>query len=135
MKEAGMMIRGRVMNAWVKRWIPAAAWMALIFVLSAQSMFPLPGVSWLDEVLRIAAHLLLYAALGFLLCRAVMPDGARSTSKVAAVLIWAAAYAVSDEWRQSFVPGRDASLFDWAVDMLGALAGCAVYFGRMKDEG
>ena len=34
-----------------------------------------------------------------------------------------------------FVPNRDASLFDGSVDVLGTLAGCWVYFKRMKNEG
>lgn len=39
------------------------------------------------------------------------------------VLLAACAFGAFDEWHQSFVPGRDASLGDWAADTLGAMAG------------
>ncbi len=32
-----------------------------------------------------------------------------------------ALYGLSDEYHQSFVPGRTATLWDWLVDLLGAL--------------
>jgi len=38
-----------------------------------------------------------------------------------------AAYGVSDEWHQSFVPLRDASIRDWMTDLLGGAAGAMSY--------
>lgn len=32
-----------------------------------------------------------------------------------------AAYAISDEWHQSFVPGRKANWYDVLIDVSGAL--------------
>ena len=32
-------------------------------------------------------------------------------------------YAISDEWHQSFVPGRQLSAWDWAADLAGLAAG------------
>ncbi len=36
-------------------------------------------------------------------------------------------YAISDEWHQSFVPGRDASAWDVFFDMAGNGMGGAIY--------
>jgi VanZ family protein len=33
---------------------------------------------------------------------------------------------VVDEIHQSFVPGRDANVWDWVADTLGALAGAGI---------
>jgi len=41
----------------------------------------------------------------------------------ALAVLLAAAYAVSDEFHQIFVPGRSAALFDVALDSAAALAG------------
>lgn len=38
----------------------------------------------------------------------------------ASSLVFCSLYGLSDEWHQSFVPGRDADLLDWVADTLGA---------------
>ena len=43
-----------------------------------------------------------------------------------AVLI-VSAFGVTDEWHQSFVPGRDADVFDWLSDTLGAALAVVLY--------
>lgn len=35
--------------------------------------------------------------------------------------IFCALYGLSDEWHQSFVPGRQSDLLDWLADIVGAL--------------
>jgi VanZ family protein len=49
-------------------------------------------------------------------------DTSRSRAALIALLI-ASAYAVTDEYHQSFVPMRTPDPADWALDTLGALAG------------
>ncbi|MGH2593701.1 MAG: VanZ family protein [Longimicrobiales bacterium] len=128
-----MITRSKSMNSSLGRWAPAVFWMAFIFFLSSRSSFPDLGVKPLvEKALRIAGHFIQYAVLAFLVSRANAPNGERSNWRIGLVLAWCAAYAVSDEWHQSFVPGRDASAFDWGVDMLGTLFGCAVCVARMK---
>lgn len=41
-------------------------------------------------------------------------------AKIVSVL-FCALYGLSDEWHQSFVEGRDADIYDWFADMLGAV--------------
>ena len=43
-----------------------------------------------------------------------------------AVLI-VSAFGVTDEWHQSFVPGRDCDVFDWLSDTLGAALAVILY--------
>ena len=53
---------------------------------------------------------------------------------VAITTLLATLYGASDEWHQSFVPGRDASAGDVAKDLGGALTG-ALLFRRLSRTG
>ena len=96
-------------------WVGAAAWAAVIFGLSALpagatplSPFPFPGD---DKVV----HAAVYAVLGALLRVALGRTGP--------AIALAAAYGVTDEVHQAFVPGRDADAFDWIADAVGSALG------------
>lgn len=107
----------------VAAWAAAAAWCALIFTLSHQP--DPPGPSWLDAVpfADKIAHFLIYAVLCALLARALRLEPSALLRRRALVLAVACAvlYGVSDEWHQSFVPGRQPDVMDLAADALGAL--------------
>ena len=131
-----MITLNKTMNSSLGRWAPVVFWMAFIFFLSSRPSFPDLGVKLLlDKALRIAGHFIQYAVLAFLVSRAVAPNGERSNLWIGLVLAWCAAYAVSDEWHQSFIPNRTADVLDWVVDMAGALVGCVVYRRKMRAEG
>ena len=104
------------------RWLAVAGWMALIFFLSSQSRLPSPPDPLLDLLFKKAAHFTAYAVLAVLFHRALPP----------ARWIWALAwlltvvYAGSDEWHQSFVPGRHPSPWDVVIDACGAATGLLV---------
>lgn len=100
---------------------PALGYAALIFWLSHHPD-PLPALSgrlW-DKVL----HALEYAGLAALL--AVGLGHLEPRRPVRAVLLavaLAAAYGLTDELHQAFVPRRDCSALDWAFDLMGAVVG------------
>jgi VanZ family protein len=101
-------------------------WAGIIFLLSS---FPDPPGPRGPEWQSYAAHTVEYAVFGFLaagLVAAVRPSA--PTWRVALVAwLLAVLYGLSDEFHQSFVPGRHASLVDVAFDALGA--GIGVGFG------
>lgn len=100
------------------RWIPVLAWMGWIFWLSSQEALPPPpGLSY--SIAAIAGHLILYAILTALLLLALGSSRALDRKTVAIAALASFGYALSDEYHQSFVPGRDASLFDLFVDATG----------------
>jgi VanZ family protein len=100
-------------------WAAPLAWMALIFALSAQSQLPnlTPG---LPDLQSIAGHLLSYGILAALWFRAL--SRARVPRPVLWALLLAVLYGLSDEFHQSFVPGRTPAIFDLVLDGLGAAA-------------
>ena len=115
----------------LSRSLAPLALMGLIFYLSAQpSVGPdLPG--WT----RVVAHFAQYAALAALWAWALVPAlGTRGLLVAGAVSF---AYAISDEYHQSFVEGRDSDPFDVMVDAVGiafALAVAAQARGRSSTR-
>ena len=101
-------------------WAPVFAYMALIFFLSAQPQPPLPS-----EITDKQGHSLGYMGLAITTARALAGGLASGASLGAATGAWAiaSAYAATDEWHQSFVPGRSADVHDWYADAIGALIG------------
>lgn len=114
----------------IGRWAPVVGWMALIFFLSAQSQIPTPQQRWLDLFLEKAGHTLEFAILATLLTRALAPGrNARGRAFLLAVVFcWL--YALSDEFHQSFVPGRTADWSDVLFDWGGAIGGAWLWIRR-----
>ena len=107
--------RGAAQQAWL--WGPVAVWMACLFWASAQSDI---GVA--ARVPDTLTHGTAYLVLGLLVCRAVSGGIGRFLPLGGAtlVVVICTLYGVSDEFHQSFVPGRDASAGDVAKDFGGA---------------
>ena len=104
----------------VLAWGPAVLWAAVLFLLSAQTDPPGAGLlAWIPAGDKLA-HFCLYAVLGALLAHG---RGREGTLPHAAAIAVGAAYGASDEWHQSFVPGREVSALDWTADVCGVAAG------------
>jgi len=101
----------------ISPWIPVVLWAAVIFTLSSVPDLGTGLGTW-DTVLRKIAHTAEYALLGALLYRAVR--------NAPAALLLASAYAVTDEFHQTFVSGRHGSPVDWLIDTAGAAVGVAI---------
>jgi VanZ family protein len=133
---------------WLKSWLPLIVWMGLIFTGSTDSGsaghtsgFIEPLLHWLmprlsqksiDAIhflIRKCAHITEYAILAGLALRAIATahSFAGKRWKIAgAALAVAALYAASDEYHQSFVPSRGASIEDVGIDTCGACFGIGV---------
>jgi len=98
------------------RWIPAVAWMGLIFWLSSG---PLPSTGGI-EIPDKAAHFGAWAVLGALLWYAFAALGVGRGGAFAFIV--AALYGAGDEFHQRFVAGRSADVADWLTDMAGSAA-------------
>jgi VanZ family protein len=87
---------------------------------------------------RKSAHVSEYALLSILLFRALWAlnrRGKPSFRYALVALLFAAAYAASDEYHQSFIPSREPSLSDVLIDTSGAFAGlCLVGTGLKLRE-
>lgn len=76
-------------------------------------------------IIRKSAHFSLFAMLGFLVSMSV---GRRKFFSItsAGVVIFCFLYAVSDEFHQSFVPGRSCEFRDMMIDTSGAVTGMLI---------
>lgn len=99
------------------RWAAVVAWMALIFFLSSQSRLPDLTGGW-PEIQDIAGHFLAYGVLALLWRWALAGAGVAQPGLWA--FLWAVLYGLSDEFHQSFVPGRHPDILDIMVDASGA---------------
>lgn len=132
-------------------WIPPIVWAVAIFAASTSLFTARHTGSVLEAIIitivghplkssqfnvihflvRKAGHLTEYAIFGALLFRAIRNDrrGWSWRWALAAIAI-AALYAATDEFHQSFVPGRTPSVWDVLIDTTGATLAQVLFFRR-----
>lgn len=110
----------------------SAIWMLVIFCFSHQAHSGRITEDYLGDAnvpVRKFAHMFEYAVLAILYYRTLLLRAGLNAQKHSnhsaanLALLMAIVYALSDEWHQSFVPGRSATFSDVLVDASGALIG------------
>ena len=136
------------MRSFLKYWLPFLIWLGVILLGSTDLMsdehtsrFIVPILRWLKPeissetlaliqlVIRKCAHLSEYAILALLLFRAVVgAANLKWSMSILSVSVWTACVfvATTDEFHQSFIASRTASLNDVLTDSLGAAVGLAI---------
>ena len=89
----------------------------LIFYLSHQSTIPTPLLfNHQDKLIHATA----YALMGLLVWRVLTYNLKVKLWLVLFSLLFCSLYGFSDEYHQSFIDGRDADVWDWFADTIGA---------------
>ncbi len=126
----------------IKYWLPVILWMCLIFWMSTSTFafentaslvkpvlrflvprMPAEHMDLIHALIRKTGHVTEYFILGLLLLRAFRAGDLASwnwrwsLSALVFVFLWAA----SDEFHQSFVPTRSASIADVGLDTSGGI--------------
>ena len=137
----------------VSRYFPLIAWLVFISFASSDNLnagntsrIIGPLILWLfpntspetlavvNVITRKIAHFTEYAILGFLAARAFRTSPHPTINRrwflisIALVVV----YALLDEYHQSFVPSRTASIFDSLIDMAGGLT-VLIFIRSRKD--
>lgn len=133
----------------INSWILVIAWMSIIFFFSTDlfsgsqtSRIIRPFLKWfapdisaesiatVQLVFRKIAHLVEYAILSILCCRALVKQDKLRVLQLAALVqavLIAVAYAAFDEWHQSWTDERFGSPLDVAIDSVGAIVGAVLF--------
>ncbi len=114
-------------------WLPVIVYIATIFLLSAQTnMRPPLHYQNSDKLM----HLLEYGGLGWLLARALWAKRPHRSLLfvVGATLVLGMGIAAADEKFQSYIPGRESSVFDWIADSCGLALAQLIHILAVKDE-
>ncbi len=103
----------------IKKIIPPVIWAGIIFYLSSIPSLKSPFGIW-DIYLRKAAHITEYLVFYLL----IIPNfKVNNTKNRIWMLLIIFIYALSDEFHQSFVLGRNMSVYDISIDWIGGLIG------------
>jgi VanZ family protein len=107
----------------ISRFGPPLALMAVIFFFSAQPDLS-TGLGVWDTILRKAAHMAEFGLLWYLWHRALERPGPLPAAAIAL------AYAITDEYHQTFVEGRHGSPVDVLIDAAGIAIAIAIHARR-----
>jgi VanZ family protein len=134
-------------NKYLKYWFPVILWIGFIFFMSTATFsaqntssifepvlrFFMPSISLKQidiahGIIRKFAHITEYFISGILLFRAFRSDADEQWTWrwVFLSLLIVVLIAASDEYHQSFVPVRTASLVDVCIDTLGGMLALCV---------
>jgi VanZ family protein len=137
----------------VTRYGPVILWAALIFIFSSRlfsgsntSSVLRPLVQWVypgisdaalglvHGLIRKASHFVEYAILAVLAARAFRTSSRNFLTShwFALSLTFVALYSLSDEFHQSFVSSRTASIYDCLIDTAGGLAALLIVAIRRR---
>lgn len=102
---------------------------AFIYYLSTQSSIPSPPLfEHLDKLLHAGAYFIMtaFALRAFRHVIFALPTLMMTS------LVFISLYGISDEWHQSFVPGRDSDIADWLADTVGGVIFLGLYYWYNK---
>lgn len=105
----------------VKFWLPVFAWAVIIFLFSANPTTRASEIHWQDFIIKKSAHVFVFAVLTTLLYRAFINFDLAAKIAAKYSFLFSIVYAFTDEFHQSFTPGREPTLRDIAFDTVGVL--------------
>jgi VanZ family protein len=109
-------------------WLPALIWMSLIFFFSSQPTVQASTIDVRDFFIKKLAHVVEYFILAILIDYSLRHTTHFSrTKRLIFTLLFVVVYASSDEFHQSFTPGREPHIRDVIIDILGGSIGFFSY--------
>lgn len=120
-------------------------WMIFIFVMSSfdgnesstqsnfivnfiVNVFNINNVDIISLIIRKLAHFTEYLILGILVSNMMIHFDKKCYISIIICII----YAISDEFHQMFVPGRNSQIYDMIIDIFGSLTGIILFNILMK---
>ena len=109
----------------IKRWLPAAGVMSLIFALSSVKGQTIDDAGLGDNTLHVIGHYAMY----FLLCLSLY----RGTKSIPSAVLFTILFGITDEYHQTYTLERSASVEDVLTDWAAALAAGVLLWKSYQD--
>lgn len=95
-----------------------APWILMMIAITIESSIsnislPDIGINFTDKL----AHFAVFGIMGWVLTRGMILSKIKYPVLISVVIGFV--YAITDEWHQSFVPGRDSDVLDVLADLIG----------------
>lgn len=100
-------------------YLPALLWAGFIFYLSSQPTLPSAQTFVWDFAFKKLAHMFVYFVLFRLVYRAALYEIKNPIRASIIAFLFTFLYSLSDEYHQSFIPGRTSTGKDILFDVLG----------------
>lgn len=114
----------------LKFWLPPILWGLIIFSFSSFPVATATEIYWKDFIIKKTAHIIEYGILATLLYRAIVNSEVDKKKAMWISVLIAFLYGLTDEFHQSFTPGREPKLRDVIIDTTGA---SIFIFGIVKN--
>ena len=126
------------LKTFLRFWGPAILMMAAIFAFSSIPSKEMPNFGWVDFLVKKGGHAFGYGLLALAYLRGLKGDEGEIVSRQF-FLAWVLAtlYSATDEFHQSFVPGRHPAATDVMIDSIGAAVAvffASRYYYKQKDQ-
>jgi hypothetical protein len=105
----------------IKLWVPPVIWAVVIFLLSSRPVIPASQIFWKDFIVKKSAHVIEYAIFTVLIYRALKESGVKKYNAGLAAILISVIYGATDEYHQSFTPGREPRVRDVFFDTIGSV--------------
>mgnify|MGYP003443897534 CR=1 FL=1 len=105
----------------ISLWLPVFIWAGVIFLFSS---FPTTTTTTFylgDFLLKKSAHVIEYGIFFFFVYRALINSNVTKSRSMWLSVLIAFMYGLSDEFHQSFTPGRGPKFTDVLIDTFGAI--------------
>ena len=84
------------------------------------------GIDAISFIVRKSAHFIEYVVLGSLALNCLKDY--EISNRIFLSIVFCVLYAITDEFHQTFIPGRSGLVFDVLIDSCGALCGVFLYY-------
>jgi len=122
------------MREWLFRWGPAILIMGFIFTASSTAGSDIPDFGAMNLIAMKGGHLTGYALLGAAYLHSLTWKRPVSRTRLFLAAILVVLYAISDEWHQSFTPGRHPALQDIVIDTAGGILGIVCVYAVRRHR-
>jgi VanZ family protein len=102
-------------------WLPIFLWAVIIFLFSSFPTGQATYIDWQDFIIKKTAHIVEYGVFTLLIYRSLRKITKKEKNAALYAIFISLLYGLTDEYHQSFTPGRGPKLRDVGFDTIGSI--------------